>query len=116
MTDRDKPQVDLVLADLEKEIQEPQPYTVALKGGVRVTFKDPFDFKLDERQRVMDLMRGMENGTVDDLEFLAEIMTKTDLEKYKKSNPGIRLHNTLMQRVMAHFQGALGESEGSDNS
>lgn len=112
MTMTDKPQVDLVLADLEKEIEEPKPFTVVIKGGKRVTFKDPFDFTLEERQRVMDLYQGMQNGTVDDLEFLAEIMTKTDLETYKKSNPKIRTHNTLMQRVMAHFQGALGESNG----
>lgn len=108
----DKPQIDLVLTDLEKEIQEPQPYTVALPGGKRITFKDPFDFSLDERQRVMDLFQGMERGTVDDFEFLSEIMTKTDLEAYKKTNPKIRTHNTLMQRVMAHFRGALGESNG----
>lgn len=112
----DKPQIDLVISDLEKEIEKPKPYTVALKGGGRVTFKDPFDFKLDERDRVMKLMRGMENGSVDDLEFLAEIMTKTDLEKYKKSNPDIRVHNYTISKVMAHFQGVLGKSEGSDNS
>jgi hypothetical protein len=108
----DKPKVDLVLADLEKEIQEPEPYTVVIKGGKRITFKDPFDFTLDEREHIMNLLQGMERGTVDDLEFLAEIMTKTDLEAYKKSNPKIRTHNTLMQRVMRHFQGALGESNG----
>lgn len=108
----DKPEIDLVLADLEKEIEEPKPFTVVIKGGKRITFKDPFDFTLDERKRVMDLYQGMEKGTVDDLEFLAEIMTKTDLETYKKSNPKIRTHNTLMQRVMAHFQGRLGEDNG----
>lgn len=116
MAEQDKPQVDLVISDLEKEISVPEPYTVAIKGGKRITFKDPFDFTLDERERVMALMRGMEQGTTDDLEFLAEIMTKTDLEAYKKSNPKIRTHNTLIHRVMNHFQGVLGNNDGSDDS
>lgn len=112
----DKPKIDLVLADLEKEIQEPEPFTVALPGGKRITFNDPFDFNLDERKRVQELMVGVEQGTVDDLDFLAEIMSEEDLKTYEDSNPKIRVHNTLMQRVMAYFQGALGESTGSDNS
>lgn len=106
----DKPNIDLVISDLEKEIQTPAPFTVALPGGSRVTFKDPFDFKMSERHKVLEEYQAVQQGQGDDYEFLKKVMTKTDFEKYEKADLNVRTHNAVMSAFMRHYQGSLGES------
>lgn len=109
MATNDKPNIDLVLSDLEKEIQAPEPFTLVLRNNVRVTFKDPMDFKMSERHDIIGDYGAAQRGEIDDYDFLKRIMTEADFEKYKKADLHIRTHNAVLQRVMNHFQGALGE-------
>lgn len=106
----DKPNIDLVISDLEKEIQTPAPFTVALPGGSRVTFKDPFDFKMSERHKVLEDYQAVRNGHGDDYDFLQKVMSKEDFKKYEKADLDVRVHNAVMRAYMAHFEGSLGES------
>lgn len=107
----DKPEVDLVISDLEKEIEKPKPLTAVLPGtSIRVTFQDPFDFKMSERHKVLEEYQAVRQGNGDDYDFLRKIMSKEDFKKYEKADLDVRLHNAVMAKVMAHFEGTLGES------
>lgn len=106
----DTPKVDLVLADLEKEIAKPEPFTVVLSKNKRITFKDPFGFKLSERAEILGMYEAAQRGESDDLDFLAKIMTKTDFDKYVAEDLPARTHEALVARVMTHFQGGLGDA------
>lgn len=110
----DTPKIDLVLSDLEREIAKPEPFTVVLSKNKRITFKDPFGFKVSERVEIMDMYEATRRGEADDLDFLKRILSTADYDKYMAEDLPIRTHEALVQRVMAHFQGNLGDSgEGS---
>lgn len=106
----DSPKIDLVLSDLEREIAKPEPFTVVLSKNKRITFKDPFGFKISERAEIVELYEASKRGDSDDIEFLKKIMSPADHEKYVAEDLPIRTHEALIERVMAHFQGALGDS------
>ena len=106
----DSPKIDLVLSDLEKEIRKPEPFTVVLSKNKRITFKDPFGFKLSERQRIMDLYEASQRGDADDLDLLKEILSEVDFKKYVAEDLPIRTHEALTKTVMNHFQGSLGDA------
>jgi hypothetical protein len=110
----DKPKIDLILADLENEVRKPEPFVVVLNSGKRITFKDPYDFKVSERKEILNLFEAGKRGEVDDLELLKKILSPDDYEKYVDADLPIRTHGALVERVMAHFQGGLGNAgEGS---
>lgn len=106
----DTPSINLVLSDLEKEIRKPEPFTVVLSKNKRITFKDPFGFKLSERTRIMDMYDATQRGEADDLDLLKEILSSADFDKYVTEDLPIRTHEALTKRVMAHFQGSLGDA------
>lgn len=111
----DTPNVDLVLSDLEKEIKKPEPFVVVLSGSKRITFKDPYAFKISERREVLDLYDQTQDGQADDLDFLKRILSKSDFEAYVKEDLPIRTHEALTQRVMQHFAGGQAD-RGNGNA
>lgn len=106
----DTPKIDLVLSDLEKEIAKPEPFIVVLSKNRRITFKDPFGFKISERTRILGLYEAAKRNETDDLEFIKEILNAADYAKYIAEDLPARTHEALMTRVMAHFQGSLGDA------
>lgn len=110
----DTPNISLVLADLEKEIAKPEPFVVVLSKNKRVTFKDPFGFKVSERADILALYDRTQRGEADDLDLLKKIMTSADYEKYVAEDLPMRTHAALVERVMAHFQGNLGDAGKGD--
>lgn len=104
----DTPKVDLVLSDLEKEILKPEPFVLVLSKNRRVTFKDPFGFRLSERNEVLDLYERAQRGEANDLDFLKRILSPEDFKKYEAEDLPIRTHEALVTRVMAHFEGPRG--------
>ena len=110
----DTPNISLVLADLEKEIAKPEPFVVVLSKNKRVTFKDPFGFKVSERAEILDLYDKTQRGEADDLDLLKKIMSSADYEKYVAEDLPMRTHAALVERVMAHFQGNLGDAGKGD--
>ena len=106
----DSPKIDLVLSDLEKEIAKPEPFTVVLSKNKRITFLDPFGFKMSERSEILSMYERTQRGEADDLDLLEKIMTKTDFKAYVAEDLPIRTHEALTKRVMAHFQGSLGDA------
>lgn len=114
MASSDKPKIDLILADLEAEILKPEPFVVVLNGGKRITFKDPFDFKVSERDEILGIYEAAQRGDADDLDLLKKILSPDDYQKYIDADLPIRTHGALVERVMDHFKGGLGEpGEGS---
>lgn len=107
MTDSVK--IDLTLADLQREVGTPEPFQFALAGSKRITFKDPFGFKLSERKEVLDLYEKTQRGEADDLDFLKRIMSPADEKTYLAADLPIRVHSALVHRVMAHFQPPRGD-------
>ena len=110
----DSPKIDLVLSDLEKEIRKPEAFTVVLSKNKRITFKDPFGFKLSERTEIMDMYEATQRGEADDLDLLGKILSPADFKKYVDEDLPIRNHEALTKRVMAHFQGSLGDAGKGD--
>jgi len=110
----DKPKIDLILSDLENEVVKPEPFVVVLKDGKRITFKDPYDFKVSERDEILGIYEAAQRGEANDLDLLEKILSVEDYKRYIDADLPIRTHAALVQRVMTHFQGALGNAgEGS---
>ena len=105
----DKPKIDLILADLESEVAKPEPFVVVLNGGKRISFKDPYDFKVSERNEILDVYEAARRGEADDLDLLKKILSPEDFKKYIDAYLSIRVHAALVERVMGHFKGGLGE-------
>ena len=106
----DKPKIDLILSDLENEILKPEPFVVVLRDGKRITFKDPFDFKVSEKDEILGIYEAARRGEADDLELLKKILSPEDYAKYIAADLPIRTHGALTQRVMEHFKGGLGDA------
>lgn len=106
----DKPKIDLILSDLENEILKPEPFVVVLRDGKRITFKDPFDFKVSEKDEILGIYEAARRGEADDLELLKKILSTEDYAKYIAADLPIRTHGALTQRVMEHFKGGLGDA------
>lgn len=111
----DKPKIDLILADLENEVLKPESFVVVLNGGKRITFKDPYDFKVSERDEILGIYDAARRGEADDLDLLKKILSAEDYKKYIDADLSIRTHAALVERVMAHFQGGLGNT-GEDSA
>ena len=115
MAATDKPKIDLILSDLENEIIKPEPFVVVLHGGKRITFKDPFDFKVSEKDEILGIYEAARRGDADDLDLLKRILSPEDYQKYIDADLNLRTHGALVERVMTHFQGALGKP-GEDSA
>lgn len=111
----DKPKIDLILSDLENEILKPEPFIVVLRDGKRITFKDPFDFKVSERDEILGVYEAARRGDADDMDLLKKIMSPEDYQKYVDADLPIRTHGALTERVMTHFKGNLGDA-GNGNA
>lgn len=110
MAANDKPKIDLILSDLEAEILKPEPFVVVLNGGKRITFKDPYDFKISERDEILGIYEAARRGDADDLDLLKRIMSPEDYQKYLDADLPLRTHGALVERVMGHFKGGLGDA------
>lgn len=110
MASSDKPKIDLILSDLENEIMKPEPFVLALRDGKRITFKDPFDFKVSEKDEILGIYEAARRGEADDLDLLKKIMSPDDYQKYIDADLPIRTHGALVERVMDHFKGGLGDA------
>ena len=110
MASSDKPKIDLILSDLENEIVKPEPFVVVLRDGKRITFKDPFDFKVSEKDEILGIYEAAQRGEVDDLDLLKKILSGDDYAKYIAADLPIRTHGALVERVMTHFKGNLGDA------
>jgi hypothetical protein len=110
MASSDKPKIDLILSDLEAEILKPEPFVVVLRDGKRITFKDPFDFKVSEKDEILSLYEAARRGDADDLDLLKKIMSPEDYQKYIDADLPLRTHGALVDRVMTHFKGGLGDA------
>lgn len=106
----DKPKIDLILSDLENEILKPEPFVVVLRDGKRITFKDPYDFKISERDEILAIYEAARGGEADDMDLLKKIMSPEDYQKYIDADLPIRTHGALVERVMTHFKGGLGDA------
>lgn len=106
----DKPKIDLILSDLENEILKPEPFVVVLRDGKRITFKDPFDFKVSEKDEILGIYEAAQRGEVDDMDLLKKILSEDDYKKYTDADLPIRTHGALVERVMTHFKGSLGDA------
>lgn len=107
MTDSVK--IDLTLADLSREVAQPEEFTFVMSKNKRVTFQDPFGFKLSERKEILGIYDKTQRGEADDVDFLERIMTPADAKAYIAEDLPIRVHSALVQRIMAHFQPPRGD-------
>lgn len=100
----DTPHVDLVLADLKKEVEakRPDPYIITLPNSQRVTFTYPLTYKRTERatfhKMVIDALRQF-----DDQPLLERMLSQEDLAKYDAADLDDDLHMAVLELVTTHF-------------
>jgi hypothetical protein len=104
---KDTPNINLSLAALEAEVDTPEPFVFALKGGKRITFPDIFDMPLEEATQFLDEVKDIG----DDLQALEKWLSPEDFAKYKDAKLSLRIHRALVDRVTAYYEGSpLGDA------
>lgn len=100
----DKPKTHLSFNDIDREIDAPEPFVYTTKASKRVTFPDIFAMEADEAEQMMAEMESMP-----DSKFLAKWLGEEDLAKLAADKLSLRHRAMLMQRVMAYYEGTLGD-------
>lgn len=100
----DKPNINISVAQLEKEAVKPEPYVLALKSGKRVTFPDLYDRPADEAEEFLKEFSTEPN----DFKALEKWLPKTEFDKYKAAKLPLRAHALLIDKVMSYYQNSLG--------
>lgn len=109
-TKTDRPKTNLSFADLDREIDAPEPYVYTTKASKRVTFPDIFAMEADEAERML-----LEIQTLPDGEFLKRWLAEEDLAKLAEDKLTLRHRAMLVQNVMAYYEGTLG-NQGEDDA
>lgn len=103
----DKPNINLTLAALEAEVDQPEPFVLALTGSKRITFPDIFNMPADEAE---SFFADLENSNEKDFTFLAKWLSKADFESYKAAKVPLRVHSALIQKVLSYYNPTMGDS------
>ena len=99
----DKPKVHASLTDLESE-GKPEPFVYLTSKNKRVTFHDLFEMDWEEAEKFLFDMENKPNS-----EVLKEWLSAKDLAALKESKLSLRQMNILLHKVMAHYQGIVGD-------
>ena len=109
MARSDTPKTNLSFADLDREIDAPEPYVYTTKSSKRVTFPDIFAMEADEAEELL-----VDAQTMPDGKFLRKWLSEEDLAKLAEDKLTLRHRSMLVQNVMAYYEGTLGDrGEGS---
>lgn len=96
--------VDLVLSDLKKEVEQkrPESLTLGLPSSKRVEFKYPLTFKRSERKQFLQLITdALKNG--DDEPLLAKMLSPEDKDLYDAEDLDNDVHMAVLEAVSKHF-------------
>lgn len=106
----DKPKIHATLADLETE-GKPEAFVFATKAGKRVTFPDPFEMGWEEGEEFLeDLQKRSAKLT------LSKWLSEKDYELLRAEGLSVRKLGILLEMVLSHYQGAVGDSGEGDAS
>lgn len=101
----DKPKVHFSFAELDSEIENPEPFVYTTKASKRVTFPDLFAMEADEGEKFLYDLRTKPDG-----EILKEWLSDKDRAALAEDKLTLRARTTLLQRVMAYYEGTFGTS------
>lgn len=106
----DKPKVHFSFAELDSEIENPEPFVYTTKASKRVTFPDLFAMEAEEGEKFL-----MELQTKPDGVILKQWLSEKDQAALTEDKLTLRQRQTLMQRVMAYYEGTFG-TPGEDTA
>jgi len=108
----DKPKNIISVADLDDIAENPDPITIALKDGTKITFPDVYDMPLEEAEDFFrELTRGMNTGIM--TPALKKWLPEEDYKALIKAFPTVRRLGPVIERVMAKYEAQWGsEGEG----
>ena len=102
----DKPAVHLSLANLRKEISNPDPFVVALSGSKRVTFPDVYAMESVEAEEIFaGLNTSATNWTV-----LGQWLSEKDCEALKSEKLSVRELGAVVQAAIRYYEGVYGSA------
>ena len=109
----DKPKNIISVADLDDIAENPDPITIALKDGTKITFPDVYDMPIAEAESFFqEVGRGMNSGVM--TPALKKWLAEEDYKALIKAFPTVRRLGPVVQRVMQKYEAQWGaEGEGS---
>lgn len=106
----DKPNVHLSLANLRKETEKVEEFTLALSGSKRITFPDIYGMESEDAE---NLVRKIDDRTYN-WEALRLWLTKADADALKAEKLTMRQLMQVIQAAQNHYEGVYGTpGEGS---
>src|SRR5690606_42001716 len=103
----DKPKNIISVADLDDIAENPDPITIALKDGTKITFPDVYDMPLEEAEAFFrELTRGMNTGIM--TPALKTWLSEEDYKALTKASPTVRRLGPVIERVMAEYEARCG--------
>lgn len=104
MATPDRPQINLVLSDLKKEVEakRPEPFVIGLSKSQRVTFKYPLVYKTSEREEFQKLISdALERNN--EWPLMERMLSEADLAKYKAEDLDDDVHTQVLEALGNHF-------------
>lgn len=101
----DKPTTHFSFAELDK-IDKPAPFTYTTKASKRVTFPDVWDMEFEAAEAFLDDLNANTNNSA----VLKKWLSEEDYAKLRDDRLSLRAVGVLVERVQAHYAGALGSS------
>src|SRR5690625_2395933 len=108
----DKPKNIISVADLDDIAENPDPITIALKDGTKITFPDVYDMPIEEAEDFFrEVSRAQATGAMTTV--LKKWLPADDVKALLKAFPTNRKINPVIQRVMSKYEAQWGsEGEG----
>ena len=106
----DKPNVQLSLASLRKEVTKPEVLRMSLSASKVITWPDLYDMESDEAEEVF---AGL-NRNATNWKFLGQWLSANDCAALKSEKLTVRELTTVVQAAVQYYEAAYGNSgEGS---
>lgn len=100
----DKPTIHASTSKLDQQ-GLPEPFVFVTGSGHRITFPDPLDMDFEQAEEFLEDLNGKKNS-----EILPKWIGADDYEALKAERLSLRKLRTLLDMVVVHYQGALGDA------
>lgn len=99
----DKPRTHFSFSDLDK-IDTPEPFVYTTKASKRVTFPDLLNLEFEEAEKFQEELQAAGGNAG----ALRKWLSEEDYERLRADRLSLRQVNNLVQKVSAHYEGAIG--------
>lgn len=99
----DKPKINFSFSELDNEVENPDPFVYTTKASKRVTFPDLYGMDADEGEKFLWELRTKPDGVV-----IKKWLSADDQANLAEDKLSLRQRTTLLQHVMAYYEGTMG--------